>query len=344
MNEYIYCIVRFLKKDGTLSQSTWSYLTKDESLQKEDWVLVPMGKDNVERVVFIEEVLHLKDGDEFPYPPELTKHVIKKIDPLQKEGSFFIRPQKEAEEIFPDTSLWDGKNWCEYINNTLKQRKETKEEEFKGNLLLEEVVIPEGVTKIKKGTFENCENLKTVVLPQTLTCIEERAFSGCFSLANINIPKNTIKIEEWAFQDCKVLTSIKLPTGIKMIRAGVFKGCVSLSVVQLPGVKQIRIMAFEGCSSLTSIIVGEDNQTYQTIDGNLYSKDGKVLLQYAIGKPEECFEIPEGVEKVSCGAFRGCTSLKSVIMPETVKKIDFAAFDGCSSLKSIIILLKFNIL
>lgn len=47
----------------------------------------------------------------------------------------------------------------------------------KDNDMIEELIIPEGVTMIGAGAFSNCKNLKTVVLPKSLKYIEDRAFS-----------------------------------------------------------------------------------------------------------------------------------------------------------------------
>jgi hypothetical protein len=41
---------------------------------------------------------------------------------------------------------------------------------------------------------------------------------------------------------------------------------------------------FHSCYSITNIMVKESNAKYQSIDGNLYTKDGKTLVCYAVGK------------------------------------------------------------
>ena len=37
---------------------------------------------------------------------------------------------------------------------------------------------------------------------------------------------------------------------------------------------------FHSCLNLTEITVDVENEKYQSIDGNLYSKDGKMFIQY----------------------------------------------------------------
>ncbi len=41
------------------------------------------------------------------------------------------------------------------------------------------ITIPESVTNIEMGTFFNCSSLTTIVLPSTLTFIDQLAFAGC---------------------------------------------------------------------------------------------------------------------------------------------------------------------
>ena len=47
--------------------------------------------------------------------------------------------------------------------------------------------------------------------------------------------------------------------------------------------------------------------------------------------------IPDGVTEIGWGAFKGCTSLKSIVIPNSVTKIGEDAFLGCTSLESIVI-------
>ena len=94
---------------------------------------------------------------------------------------------------------------------------------------------------------------------------------------------------------------------------------------------------FSECYNLTNIEVFEDNKWLKSINGNLYNKDGTKLMQYAIGKKDELFVIPDSVTEIGWGAFEGCRNLKSIIIPDSVTKIDAWAFSECYNLISMVI-------
>jgi hypothetical protein len=115
-----------------------------------------------------------------------------------------------------------------------------------------------------------------------------------------------------------------------------FYGCYSLTSVEIPdSVTSIGYEAFGYCAKLTSITVSEDNENYQSIDSDLYSKDGTTLIQYAIGKTATSFTIRDGITSIGNRAFYGCSSLTSVEIPDSITSIDDHAFDGCYSLTSV---------
>jgi hypothetical protein len=81
---------------------------------------------------------------------------------------------------------------------------------------------------------------------------------------------------------------------------------------------------------LTSITVDEGNQYYKSIDGNLYTKDGKTLIQYAAKKDNTSFEIPDSVTSIGDFAFAYCFDLKSITIPDSVTSIGSSAFSSSS--------------
>ena len=136
-------------------------------------------------------------------------------------------------------------------------------------------------------------------------------------------------IGSYAFQNNKNITSVVISEGVQTISSYAFGYCSSLTSITIPGsVTSIEDNAFIGCRGCTSFSVGENNQTYKDIDGNLYSKDGKTLIQYAKGKTSKSFVIPNGVTYIAERAVSEC-KLYSVSIPESVTSIgNYAFYNG----------------
>jgi hypothetical protein len=85
------------------------------------------------------------------------------------------------------------------------------------------VVIPDTVTNIFGGVFENCRSLQSVQLPATLETIYGATFSGCSSLRSVQLPSTLKHIGEGAFMGC-ALTSLIIPDGVMAIGDYAFSG------------------------------------------------------------------------------------------------------------------------
>ena len=95
--------------------------------------------------------------------------------------------------------------------------------------------------------------------------------------------------------------------------------------------------AFALCSSLTSIDVAEGNTSLKSIDGNLYSYDGKTLVVYAPGKKDTSFTVPADVTAIAATAFFACETLTTVTFEQgsNLTSIGDKAFYDCEALTSI---------
>ena len=76
--------------------------------------------------------------------------------------------------------------------------------------------------------------------------------------------------------------------------------------------------SFTDCSSLENIYVAEGNPNYMSLDGVMYSKDLKKLIQYPCAKADEKFEIPDGTETIEDNAFYRTSNLKHLTIPASV--------------------------
>ncbi len=230
------------------------------------------------------------------------------------------------------------------------------------------------VEAISDGAFAGCSSLIHITIPDGVTYIDGGAFEGCFSLTGIQvaetnknycsvngvlfskdqtticrypagcseksyaIPDTVTEIDSVAFSGCTSLTSIAISDSVATIGDFAFSGCSSLSSITIPaGVTRISSVAFSDCSSLTEIRVAENNPSYCSVDGVLFSKDQKTLCHYPKGRSEKSYVVPDGVTEIDAETFSGCTSLTSITIPDGVTEIGWHAFYGCSSLSSITI-------
>ena len=245
---------------------------------------------------------------------------------------------------------------------------------FRGSTSITSVVIPDSVTIIDSSAFSDCTSLTSVTIPNSVTSIGIGAFSNCDSLTSINvgnenttyksingnlyskdgktliqyamgktdssfiIPDSVVGLGDYAFSGCDSLTSMTIPNSVTSISDGAFAYCLSLTSVTIGnGVTSIGNSAFSNCDSLTSINVSDENTTYKSINGNLYSKDGKTLIRYAKGKTDSSFIIPDSVVGLGAWAFYNCDSLTSVTIPDSVVGLGEWTFAYCRSLTSITI-------
>ena len=166
-------------------------------------------------------------------------------------------------------------------------------------------------------------------IPSNVTYIGNSAFAGCTNLKSIEIPNSVTSIECYAFKGCTSLTSIEIPSSVISIGKYVFGN--------YSGVTSVASDVFGNCINLTSINVDSNNKYFTSIEGNLYSHDKKSLIQYAIGKPDTSFYIPNSVTSICNNAFESCTSLINIEIPSSVTSIGNFAFYGCSGLTNIVI-------
>lgn len=148
--------------------------------------------------------------------------------------------------------------------------------------------------------------------------------------------KPVTKIGDGAFVGCRSLSSLTLPAGVTSIGDGAFAGCFSLSSLTLPtGLTSIGDGAFSGCAALATFDVSEENRFFRSVDGVLFTKDGKTLVRYPADKAATEYAIPDGVETIAPGAFEYCAALTAISIPDGVVEIGDMAFNGCKSLESL---------
>ena len=194
------------------------------------------------------------------------------------------------------------------------------------------VTFHDNVEYIEEGAFRKCTNLKLKrdKLPNHLKRIGREAFFYCKSISEVAIPSSVISIGDFVFQECSGMTQCIFAKDIQIdkIPAYMFNGCKNLKKITLPSsVTTIESSAFNNCENLETIII----PAAVTTIGN-YS----FLQCYNLKK----VQFAEGSKLTNIGneAFRECTSLEKIILPSDVSTIKLDAFGNCDNLREIIFL------
>ncbi len=177
-----------------------------------------------------------------------------------------------------------------------------------GNIL--SIVIPDSVTKIGDKAFESCTNLKLAALGNSVSSIGWYAFKDCANLSMLSIPESVVSIGYDAFCGCGSLARVNIPASVMNIGRGAFSG-------------------------VGEVWVSDENRKYRSIDGNLYSKDAKILMHYATNKTAPVFVIPDFVTEITYEAFCDCKHLVRAEIPDSVVRMGSYLFCGCENLTSV---------
>lgn len=182
--------------------------------------------------------------------------------------------------------------------------------------------IPEGIVEIPEGAFAN-SRLSRITVPASVTKIASEAFANCSSLTSITfqtaVGEQALVIAPRAFLNCTSLEKITLPKRLSSV--SLTKYSVNDSVVSLDNADN----SFLGCSALESINIASGNNTYKSVDGVLYSKDGKTLI-YCPATVTGTYSVPIGTQTIAPGAFVGCNKITKITIPNTVTNVGEYAF------------------
>ena len=140
-------------------------------------------------------------------------------------------------------------------------------------------------------------------------------------------------VGESMFEGCN-FTSLAISESTTKIVDKALYGCQLESFILPAATKELNSNSFIGMATLKEFVVDSDNPNYLSLNGVLFTKDGKSLLLYPYAKPEERYSTPETTTSIGEHAFGG-SHLKIVIINEGLKEIGTMAFNNLSSLEGI---------
>lgn len=216
-----------------------------------------------------------------------------------------------------------------------------------------EVIIPDSVVYIDEAfAFSGCQNLTKITLNEGVANLP--SFEGCEALEVLEISSSVIEILYGnSFEGVNSLKEIIVAednTAFSDLNGALYSSDYEI-LYKLPALleetelliqeetDEIWPYALENCYYLTTFSVEENNQTYMSIDGVLFSKDGETLIKYPCGNSATSYVVPEGttvIETFSEG-FCGSYNLVSVKIPSTITFDDYynTWFFDCANLEKI---------
>jgi hypothetical protein len=101
-------------------------------------------------------------------------------------------------------------------------------------------IVPDSVTKIAEGAFEDSNELVSITIPNSVTKIDAWAFSSCDNLTSITIPDSITEIVDNTFCCCHSLTTVTIPASVTEIGNWAFRDCHALKYICQSGQSQLQ--------------------------------------------------------------------------------------------------------
>ena len=207
---------------------------------------------------------------------------------------------------------------------------------FRKNKKIKKVIIKKGVTSVSYEAFALCKNLNSVTIPSTVKTLGVRSFYGT-KLSKVTVPSKTKTIGQGAFGDCKNLKTIVMPGDFKLkldrdSDDRIWYVTNNESAVDTVTFNTKLKLANVSYLSANNLIVAKNDPLYQSIDGVIYTKDGKGIVRVPQKRTE--LKIKEGCTEFNLQSvlynstdaegddFNSCSGLKKIIIPASVQSIN----------------------
>lgn len=193
---------------------------------------------------------------------------------------------------------------------------------FKNSISLTQLVIPDGVTRIRSNAFQNCTALAQIHIPDSVTQIDTHAFYGCSSLKALRLHDNIDNINILAFYGCSAIRYCSPDSLTAYVLTD-----VGYSFTH-PDYPLLTLKAFEDASGQRTFTIADCDESAVSVS---FPDHVAAIDRYAFFNCDQLTEIivPDTVTEIAQSTFEGCSSLNRITLPGSIEKIDASAFARC---------------
>ncbi|MCD8018523.1 MAG: leucine-rich repeat domain-containing protein [Clostridiales bacterium] len=296
------------------------------------------------------------DGKPRTYPNVRFLHIPKTMESIKISNTIF--PNLERIEIDSDNKTFSTNGTMIFTTSREDYGYSRKSEKWLKYCLVgkgEEMTIPEDIDGIYSDAFAGTQ-YTTIRFPQKNMEIAQDAFADSRWLETREYP---IIINDLIYKIDKEAERLVIPNGVKRIHPKAFTwghhvkeinspfqpgGAALTAISEMNSCRsliftskqaRINIRNMRRIESLEGVFLPEKHKQYKTVDGVIFSADGRKLIYYPTSKRDRRYEIPDGVQKIEQLAFAYQKYVEEIIMPDSVKVIGAKAFYKCGRLRQI---------
>lgn len=205
-----------------------------------------------------------------------------------------------------------------------------------GRMVIPERLFGLPVVTIRENAFKGQTEMTEIVIPDSIVTIEDSAFEGCTGLTSVTLGKGVKRIQERVFYGCTNLSEVYMSASVDRIGYDTFAACGRLQKMVLP---------FVGCAKYDSISYGASFVFGHLFGSEYYAGAQKVVARERpdATRKDYTYYIPASLSSVEIlggslhdGAFHNCTMIKELILPSHITETGRYALEGLTGLEKLI--------
>jgi len=223
---------------------------------------------------------------------------------------------------------------------------------FYGQVLLDGVTLPQGLTSLGSMAFGYCKNLKSLNIPPLITTVPGNLCFNCTSLVSVTFEGTSVtNIQYNAFHGCPI-ENLEVPASVSTIGSMCFTGVRNLSVNStnptfyssgnciLRRTTNALVAGGAGNIVVPSTASGWEQAAFRESMGTSISFPSTLLTGYSNGCAEASFTEVNlgGITDISTQMFYRCKSLEEITIPAGVTMIRESAFWQTTAMVNFIVL------